>query len=78
MTSKYVRPIRRGEYDLANISLVGHDPVDGRSYDECHDEWRQAFEATRSHAEAARWWQLRQRLRSRWRLFALATHLGMR
>lgn len=78
MTSKYVRPIRRGEYDLANISLIGHDPVDGRSYEDCHDEWQRAFDETRAAAEAARWWRIRTRLRTRWRLFSLATHLGMR
>lgn len=75
--SKYLTPIRKGEYDIANISIIGHDPKDGRSYEECHAEWQRAFDGLLARSDATRWWQLWQKLRIRWQTMALATHLGM-
>ncbi len=75
--SKYLRPIRKGEYDLANISMIGHDPTDGRSYDECHAEWKTALDDVMARSETSRWWQFGRKLRIRWQTMALTTHLGM-
>ena len=75
--SKYLRPIRRGEYDIATISLIGFDPNDSRPYEDCHREWQEALETVQTDGRAARWWQLRRRMRNRLRTAALSTHLGM-
>lgn len=75
--SKYLRPIRRGEYDLANVSIMGHDPTDGRTYEECHAEWDKAFTSVKEDGRSARWWQLRRKLRLRYQAASLSTHLGM-
>lgn len=75
--SKYLRPIRKGEYDLVNISLVGHDPADGRPYEACHAEWQASLDDVVRQADEVRWWQFRRHLRIRWQTMALTTHLGM-
>jgi hypothetical protein len=75
--SRYLRPIRRGEYDIANVSIIGHDPTDGRSYEECHAEWQREFDRVQEARRITRRWNLRARLRHRFQIAALATHLGM-
>lgn len=53
-----MRPLRKGEYDIANISLIGYDPVTGRSYEECHREWKCELDKLKERAARRRWWQL--------------------
>lgn len=75
--SKYLRPIRRGEYDIANVSIIGYDPTDGRPYEECHAEWQREFDRVQEALRTGSRWNLRARLRYRFQIAALATHLGM-
>jgi hypothetical protein len=49
--------LKPGEFDLANISLIGHDHVTGRSFAECDAEWRAALEKLKARDGARRWWQ---------------------
>lgn len=72
-----MKMIRKGEYDLVNISLIGFDPVTGRSYDECHAEWRAEFEKLQQRTAKLRWWQLIENIRCRWRTVVLTERLGM-
>ncbi len=59
-----ITPLRPGiDYDLANISLIGFDPVTGRSYEECHNEWTEWFKWTTARAERMPWWNLVERYR---------------
>lgn len=53
-----MKPLKAGEYDLANISLIGHDPVTGRSFAECDAEWKAELEKLKARAAARRWWQI--------------------
>lgn len=53
-----MRPLRKGEYDLANISLVGHDPVTGRTFKECKAEWDAALQALMARDAARPWWNI--------------------
>ena len=71
-----MKMIRRGEYDLANIAVLGHDPNTGRSYAECHAEWRVAAAALEKRMERVRWWQIVERARIRWQLIVLTARLG--
>jgi len=75
--SKYLRPIRRGEYDIANVSIIGYDPTDGRRYEECHAEWQREFDRVQKARRTVGRWNLSKRLRLRLQTAALATHLGM-
>ncbi len=75
--SRWLRPIRKGEYDMVNMSLVNHDPVSGRPYDEMHAEWQVQVDAVTAEWDKLRWWDLKTRLRLRRYTFALHTHLGM-
>jgi len=72
-----VRRLRKGEYDLANISLIGHDPVTGRSFDACMAEWRGAAAANDAAFAALRWWQVWRYLRLRWRAVVLVERMGV-
>jgi len=75
--SKYLRPIRKGEYDIANVSIIGYDPTDGRAYEDCHAEWQREFDRVRAARETTPRWNLAARLRLRFQVAALSTHLGM-
>ena len=73
-----VRPLQPGvEYDLVNISLIGRDPVTGRTYDECYLEWSEWMEELRRDSLALRWWQLRRRVRVVRAAMILEQRLGM-
>lgn len=75
--SKYLRPIKRGEYDLVNISLLGFDPNTGKPYQECHDEWSAERVKLEAEGKTIRWWQFGRRRVYGQRVWALRTHLGM-
>ena len=70
-------PLRRGEYDLANISLIGFDPNTGRSFDDCWAEWEAERNAVFARLERTRWWQVAEKVRCRWRLAILSQRLGI-
>lgn len=53
--------LRKGEFDLANISTIGYDPITKRPYAECHAEWQQHFEKLTARVNALRWWNLKER-----------------
>lgn len=74
--SRYFRPIRRGEYDLANISLVGADPITGLSFDACQAEWDRARSWLLREFDGLRWWQIVRRYKLSRQAWALRTHLG--
>jgi hypothetical protein len=75
--SRYLRPIRRGEYDLVNISLIGHDPTTGRTYEECHAEWKAELDKLADEEKTIRWWQFSRRRALSVKVFALNSHFGM-
>lgn len=72
-----MKRLRRGEYDLVNISLIGRDPITGRSYEECHDEWRAEVERVKNYEARLRWWNLIGRAKVRWQTWVLVERLGM-
>lgn len=72
-----MKMIRKGEYDLVNISLIGFDPSTGKSYDQCHDEWSAERARVVARWGSLRWWQLIENIRCRWQFAALAAKLGM-
>lgn len=63
-------PLKAGEYDLVNISIIGYDPITGRTFDECMTEWEDALAKLTERAERLRWWQLRER-------FAIANQIAI-
>lgn len=70
-------PLRTGEYDLVNISLIGHDPITGRSFEECHAEWKAMLDAVLERDKRRRWWDLAERFRvARW-AWILTVRQGM-
>ena len=72
-----VKPIAAGEYDLANISLIGFDPNNGRTYEECHEEfegWRKELEGRIANRP---WWRIDQWLRNNHKAAILTERLGM-
>jgi hypothetical protein len=71
-----MRRLRKGEYDLVNISLIGHDPITGKSFDECMKEWRAEAQANDDAFAKLRWWQVLKNLRLRCRAFVLSERLG--
>jgi hypothetical protein len=75
--SRYLTPIRKGEYDLVNISLIGHDPTTGRSYEECHAEWKGELDKLAAEEKTIRWWQFSRRRVWGAKVFALNSHFGM-
>ena len=78
--SAVARPklLRKGvDYDLVNISLLGYDPVTGRSFEQCNAEWNAQLKAVEQRMARARWWQLRQKFRNRWDLMVLERRQGM-
>jgi len=63
MTETWMKSLRPGiDFDLVNISLIGHDPVTGKSYEECADEWKNELERLQARCAKLRWWQIRERL----------------
>jgi hypothetical protein len=72
-----MEPLRKGEYDLANISLIGFDPNTGRSFDDCWAEWAAERDRIIARLDQARWWQLIEQFRCRWQIAILAQRLGM-
>ncbi len=75
---KVVLPtLKRGEYDLVNISLLGKDPITKRSFDECQVEYDKALRyAAWCEANTSRW-NLVGHFRNRFRAVNLAIRLGM-
>jgi hypothetical protein len=70
-------PLKRGEYDLVNICVLGHDPVTGRSFKECNAEWNVWLEEVQRRVAARKWWQLRQYFRNNFKLGVLRQRQGM-
>jgi len=71
-----LQPLKAGEYDLANISLIGHDPVTGRTYAECNAEWQAALEELKARNAKRRWWQVRELYAVRRQTAILSQRLG--
>ena len=69
--------IQKGEYDLVNISLIGHDPVTGRSFEECKKEWDTAYAYLLWRIANTKWWQVWLHIANRYQLFNLALRSGM-
>lgn len=70
--------LRNGiDFDLVNISLIGFDPVSGRSYNQCDDEWQDAMRRVKERAERLRWWDLPERFRVARKLSILAQRQGL-
>ena len=75
--SKYLRLIKKGEYDLVNISLIGFDPSTGKSFEDCSDEWRAELDKVIERSDKLRWWDLWGNLTVRWHLMCLDSHQGL-
>ena len=76
--SKRPAPLRPGiDYDLVNISLIGHDPVTGRTYEECSAEWKQWKDELQARIDSMPWWNLRLRLQNSRDLMIMVQRLGM-
>lgn len=71
-----VPPLKKGEYDLVNISILGFDPVTGRSFDECNAEFNKWLNAVEVESLQLRWWQFRRRYRL-WTNIRLHQRQGM-
>ena len=69
--------IRKGEFDLVNISLLGHDPVTGRTYAECNAEWQAACDYLLWRMENTKWWQLWRVVANRWQAANLYMRQGL-
>lgn len=72
-----MRALRKGEYDLVNISLIGFDPKTGRSYEECHAEWSVEKDRVLQIWASLKWWQIAQNVKCRWQIMVLTERLGM-
>jgi hypothetical protein len=72
----FVRPLERGQYDLVNISLIGRDPITGRSYEACSAELSAAATTIAKEAEGLRWWHLYRQFRLRVNLVRLYQRQG--
>lgn len=72
-----MKMIRKGEYDLVNISLIGFDPNTGKSYEQCQSEWDAERVRIISEWDSLPWWKLWTNLRLRWEIAALTAKLGM-
>lgn len=72
-----MKRLRKGEYDLVNISLIGFDPNTGRSFEDCWAEWETERNALFARLEKARWWQAIEKFRCRWGIAILSQRLGM-
>lgn len=74
--SKYYTPIKAGEYDLVNISLVGFDPNTGETYEACHTAWKAALDAAIVEDDATPWWRFKERRAIAEKARALQSHFG--
>lgn len=72
-----MKMLRKGEYDLVNISLIGFDPNTGKSYDECRAEFTAERERVLKAWEEVRWWQVWRNIKLRFEIAALVQRLGM-
>lgn len=72
-----MKMIRKGEFDLVNISLIGHDPNTGKSYEQCQDEWDAERDRVFREWDALRWWQWIRNLRLRWQMVCLIEKRGI-
>lgn len=68
--------IRKGEYDLVNISLIGHDPITGRAYEQCQDEWDAERDRVMNEWNALPWWKIWRNIRLRWQMVSLISRRG--
>jgi hypothetical protein len=71
-----MKMIRKGEYDLVNISLIGHDPNTGRTYEQCQDEWNAERDRILIEWGSLPWWNFWRNIRLRWEVAALYSKLG--
>lgn len=71
-----MKMIRKGEYDLANISLIGHDPNTGRSFEECYAEWEAEREKILAEWDALPWSKFWRNIYLRWQIAALVSKHG--
>jgi hypothetical protein len=73
-----LEPLRRGiDYDLVNISGIGHDPVTGRTYEECKAEWDEWMNEVEARVLSTPWWNLKQYWRNWWDIAILRQRQGM-
>jgi len=75
--ARWTRPIRKGEFDMVNMSMLGFDPLTGRAFDDVHAEWRAELDKHIEAGKTLRWWQLRRRWRYNQISYALRSHFGM-
>lgn len=68
--------IRKGEYDLVNISLIGYDPNSGESYESCHQRWHDALEEITEIGERVKWWDIPLQIKYRLGVGALYSRFG--
>lgn len=71
-----MKMIRKGEYDLVNISLIGHDPNTGRPYEKCQDEWDAERDRIMAEWDSLPWWKFWSNIRLRWEIAALFSRRG--
>lgn len=72
-----MRALRPGEYDLVNINLIGYDPVTGRSYEECQDEWDAALKKLAERQSKCRRWNFVERFRVARQVAIMEQRMGM-
>lgn len=72
-----MKPLRKGEYNLVHISLIGRDPISGRSFEECRAEWKAELDIVAEEARTVRWWQIIRRVRVAWKIAILEQRQGL-
>jgi hypothetical protein len=72
-----MKMLRKGEYDMVNISLIGHDPITGRSFEECHAEWKAERDCAIAEWNALPWWRVIRNIQLRWKFVVLSERYGM-
>jgi hypothetical protein len=73
----FVRPLRAGEHDLANVYLLGHEPLTGRDYTACRAEFDAAYRAVTRQNAAVPSWNIPARIRRWWNIRALDRREGI-
>jgi hypothetical protein len=58
MSLKELRPLKKGEYDLVNICVLGSDPITGRPFNECNAEWQAWLDEAQERQKNRRWWDI--------------------
>jgi hypothetical protein len=71
-----MRMIRKGEYDLVNISLIGCDPNTGKTYEQCQDEWDAERDRIVAAWDSLPWWNIWRNMTLRWEIAALYSKRG--